>query len=162
MVMISFKKIVRNDIPTLCEIRNLCVDYLHDSRKFSIQESLNWFDSTNPNYYSIMVDEKMIGYFRTSNHSEINKNIYIGADIHPDYWGNGYGFESYLKFIPYLFDNYNLNKISLEVLSTNTRAVNLYKKIGFKKEGIKREEIFKNNEFVDSIIMSVLKKEYNI
>jgi RimJ/RimL family protein N-acetyltransferase len=48
----------------------------------------------------------------------------------------------------------------LEVLSTNTRAYNLYKKIGFFEEGIKREEIFRNGIFIDSIIMAILKKEW--
>ena len=160
--MITLKKITVDDIPTLCEIRNLCVDYLHNSNKFTLDETLRWFDYEKPNYYSIILDNKMIGYFRTSNYSENNKNIYVGADIHPDFWGKGYGFESYSKFIPYLFNNYHINKISLEVLSTNLRAINLYKKIGFKIEGTKREEILKNNKFIDSIIMSILKKEYYI
>jgi RimJ/RimL family protein N-acetyltransferase len=160
--MITLKKITIDDIPTLCEIRNLCVDYLHNSNKFTLDETLRWFNYDKPNYYSIILNNRMIGYFRTSNYSEINKSIYVGADIHPDFWGKGYGFDSYSKFIPYLFNDYGINKISLEVLSTNLRAINLYKKIGFKIEGIKREEILKNNKFIDSIIMSILKKEYNI
>jgi RimJ/RimL family protein N-acetyltransferase len=54
-----------------------------------------------------------------------------------------------------------LNKISLEVLSNNIIALNLYKKLGFVTEGIKRQEVYKNNQWVDSIIMSILKNEYN-
>jgi RimJ/RimL family protein N-acetyltransferase len=158
--MISFKKLTREDIPVLCEIRNLCTDYLHDSTMFSVDDSLKWFDTTNPNFYSINFNEKMIGYFRTSNYSKINKNIYIVADLHQQYWGVGVGFESYSLFLPYLFKSYDLNKISLEVLSTNKRAINLYQKIGFKIEGVKRDEVFKNNNFIDSIMMSILKKEH--
>lgn len=160
--MVSFRKITRQDIPVITEIRNLCVEYLHDSRQFSVEESFKWYDKFNPDFYAIIVNDKMIGYFRTSNYSPENLNIYIGADIHPDFQGKGIGFEVYSKFIPYIFEIYGLNKISLEVLSTNQRAISLYNKLGFKSEGIKREEIYKNNKFIDSIIMSILKKELNI
>jgi RimJ/RimL family protein N-acetyltransferase len=100
-----------------------------------------------------------IGYFRTSNYSEDNKNIYIGADLHSDYRGKGLGYTSYAQFIPYLFNSLKLNKISLEVLSTNMNAIKLYKKLGFVEEGIKRQEVYKNGKWVDSIVMSMLKTE---
>jgi len=160
--MISFEPLKEKDLEFLNEIRNYCAEeYLHDSRIFSLSDTLNWFRSTNPQYYIIFNNEEKIGYFRLSNYSIINRNIYIGADLHPKFWGKKLSYPSYQKFINYLFINYNLNKISLEVLSTNIRAYNLYKKLGFTQEGIKRQEIFKQNQFVDSIIMSLLKTEYN-
>jgi RimJ/RimL family protein N-acetyltransferase len=160
--MISFKPLKENDLEFLNEVRNYCAEeYLHDSRTFSLFDTLNWFKSTNPQYYIIFNDDEKIGYFRLSNYSVINRNIYIGADLHPKCWGKKLSYPSYQKFINYLFVNYNLNKISLEVLSTNIRAYNLYKKLGFIQEGIKRQEILKQNQFVDSIIMSLLKTEYD-
>lgn len=158
--MLNFRKLIREDIPTLCEIRNSCVDYLHDSNVFSVEESLNWFDKTKPNFYSILVESNMVGYFRTSNYSRLNRSIYIGADLHPNFWGQGIGYKSYSQFLPYLFETYNLNKISLEVLSTNNRAIKLYNKLGFNTDGVKRQEVYKNEKFVDSILMSILKNEY--
>ena len=70
----------------------------------------------------------------------MNKNIYIGCDLHKDWRGKGLSYLSYLEFIPKLFNTHNLHKISLEVLSTNIVAYNLYKKIGFIEEGRKRDE----------------------
>jgi len=46
------------------------------------------------------------------------------------------------------------------VLETNQRAINLYNKLGFIKEGVKREEVLKNNKWINSIVMSILKSEY--
>jgi hypothetical protein len=117
--------------------------------------------NTLPDYYIILSDDEKIGYFRLTNYSKINRNIYIGADLHPNFWGKKLSYNSYVKFMRYLFDTYELNKISLEVLSTNIRAINLYKKLNFVHEGIKRQEVLKQNQFVDSIIMSILKTEYN-
>jgi RimJ/RimL family protein N-acetyltransferase len=160
--MISFRRLEEIDLEFLNEVRNHCAEeYLHDSRTFSLSDTLNWFKATNPNYYVILNEGKKIGYFRLSNYSQPNQNIYIGADLHPKFWGKKLAYPSYQRFIDYLFINYDLNKISLEVLSTNIRAYNLYKKLGFVQEGIKRQEVLKQNQFVDSIIMSLLKTEYD-
>jgi RimJ/RimL family protein N-acetyltransferase len=159
--MITIIPIGENDLSFLCEIRNeTAPDYLHDSRTFTLEETIKWFKNTKPKFWIIWWNDCRIGYFRTSNYSEINRNIYIGADLHKDFRGRGLAYESYCKFMPILFKELNLHKISLEVLETNTRAINLYKKLGFKIEGIKREEVLKNGVWVGSIIMSILKNEY--
>jgi len=158
---IDFKKITPDYLEFLNKVRNeYALEYLHDSRTFTIDETKNWYHKNNPDFWMIFADEVLIGYFRLSNYSKENKNIYIGADIAKEYTGKGIAKKAYNLFIPFLFTEYNLNKISLEVLSTNQRAINLYDKLGFVKEGIKREEILKNNKWVDSIIMSILKSEY--
>ena len=162
--MIQFKKIQENDLHFLNEVRNLYAEeFLHDSRCFSINETHYWFNKFNPDYWIIWNDNKRIGYFRLSNHSKENFNIYVGADIHPDFIGQGLGYKSYKEFLNFLFNDpaYELNKVSLEVLATNERALHLYKKLGFIYEGCKRQEVLKNNMYIDSIIMSILKQEWN-
>jgi RimJ/RimL family protein N-acetyltransferase len=159
---ISFKKIGLNDLEFLNKVRNeYAKEYLHDSRTFTLEETKNWYYKSNPEFWMIILDNNTVGYFRLSNYSKENKSIYIGADIAKEYTGKGIAKDAYNKFIPYAFTIYNLNKISLEVLGTNERAINLYNKLGFVKEGVKREEVLKNGIWVDSIIMSILKSEYN-
>lgn len=159
--MISIRKLTKDDICFLNSVRNECAEkYLHDSRTFSIQDSYKWFETTNPDYYLILYNDVSIGYFRLSNYSSFNKNIYIGADLHKDWRGKGLAYESYCKFIPFIFKKYDLNKLTLEVLSNNLVAKNLYKKLGFIWEGTKRKEIYKNGLYIDSEIMSMLREEY--
>ena len=165
---LTFKKMKEEDVPFFVSLRNSCVDYLHCSEKFTEEQALNWFDNTNPLFYIINLEEKefpiisttKIGYFRTSNYSKTNKNIYIGADISEEYRGKGMGTKAYLKFIPFLFKELDLHKISLEVLETNERAAHLYTKVGFVIEGVKREETLKDGKYVNSIVMSILKREW--
>lgn len=158
---LRINRIEVEDLPFLCEVRNnYAEDFLHDSRTFTIDQTVEWFHKTNPDFWIIRDMNSRIGYFRLSNHSIVNRNIYIGADIAPQFKGLGYAKKAYSIFMPKLFENYNLNKISLEVLSTNNVAINLYKKLGFVQEGIKRQEVLKKEVFVDSIIMSVLKQDY--
>ena len=160
--MITLREMTSDDLEFFVDVRNSCAtEYLHDSRTFNFDEAYNWwFYGPKKEYYIIEYDGIEIGYFRTSNYSETNKNIYIGADLHSDWRGMGLSYITYLQFIPFMFESLNLHKISLEVLATNTRAINLYKKLGFVEEGRKRDEVLKNGVYVDSVIMSILKDEY--
>lgn len=158
---LSFCKLDEQHLKIVNEIRNeYCEEFLHDSRKFTLEETKEWFNKYKPEYYIINYNNTPVGYFRISNINHYHKNLCMGADIHKDYCGIGIGYHAYKKFIPYLFEKYNLNKISLEVLSTNKKAFSLYKKLGFVVEGIKRQDVLKNNIWVDSIIMSLLRQDY--
>lgn len=158
--MIEIINMTKDHIPFFTSVRNECaVEYLHNSNTFSVQQVCQWFDKNKPDYYIILHEKSPIGYFRVSQHSEENRNLYIGADLHKDFHGKGLAYESYCKFIPFIMKKYNLHKVSLEVLGTNQRAYNLYFKLGFVQEGIKRQEVLKCKKYIDSIIMSILKEE---
>lgn len=159
--MIYFKKIDSDDeLIFLNTVRNDCaVEFLHDSTIYTIEDTKKWYSTLQLSYYMVYLDKQKVGYFRISNYSFKNKNLYIGMDLHKEYRGQGLAFEAYRLFIPYVFNYYELNKISLEVLSTNEVAYNLYKKLGFIDEGVKRQEVLKNGIYVDSIIMSMLRSE---
>jgi [ribosomal protein S5]-alanine N-acetyltransferase len=75
-------------------------------------------------------------------------------------WGQGLGRRCTTFMVDYGFDQLNLNRIYLEVLATNTRAAELYRKIGFVEEGRLRSAQFKEGRYVDVIVMSVLRDEY--
>lgn len=157
--MFEFKKITKEDLSFLNEVRNECApEYLHDSRTFSYEEVVNWFEKTNPNYYLIFYENHRIGYFRLSNYSSVNKTIYIGMDLHKNWRGKKLAYDAYKQFIPKIIKEYNLRKIYLEVLSTNIVAKNLYKKLGFELESIKKHDVIKNEVLVDSEIMSLYVK----
>jgi RimJ/RimL family protein N-acetyltransferase len=159
--MIELRKINENDLIFVNSVRNVYSEqYLHDSRQFTLDETIEWFNKSNPDFYIIEFNGEKIGYFRLSNHSIKDKSIYIGADIAPEYKGKGFGKLSYKKFIPFIFKEYDLNTIILEVLATNTVAISLYEKLGFKQQSIKVNEVKKGDEFIDSIVMSISRDEY--
>jgi len=154
--MIELTPIREDDLAFLNEVRNEAApEYLHDSRTFTLEETTNWFKNTKPKFWIIWYGGHRIGYFRTSNYSEVNHNIYIGADLHKDFRGKGLAYQSYRKFIPLIFRKYKVNEILLEVLETNHRASNLYKKLGFNVIDVKKESVLKNGVWVDSIVMSL-------
>lgn len=157
---ITFRKIEEDDSAIISRIRNQSIQYLHDDTKFSEESTKKWIKETQPDWYAILLDGDMVGYFRLSNYSEKNRNIYIGADIEETHRGKGLGYQSYLSMMKNLFTSRKLNKITLEVLSTNERAYKLYKKLGFSVEGTKRQELWRKNTWIDSIIMSITRSEF--
>ena len=157
---ISLRLLNSSDLSFLLEVRNSCKDALHDNREFTLKDCINWFTKTKPEFYVIEHNKQNIGYVRTSNLSKENRSITIGADIHPKYRRMGYASAAYMIIINYLFYKMLFNRIDLEVLSNNTPAILLYEKLGFRYEGLKREAIFRNGKYIDSILMSILKKEW--
>lgn len=70
-----------------------------------------------------------------------------------DYQGKGYGQDTLITFMNYLYRHFELKKIEIDTLADNLRALSLYEKIGFRQtrieknywtdpEGIKHDLIF--------------------
>lgn len=150
------------DLPFLIEVRNACRFHLHDDKKVSLHDSVQWWQQQDPMFMIIQLHKGNIpvGYIRTSHLDMRNKRVMIGLDIHPDHRRQGYATEAYQLLLHYLFYRKGLHKVALEVLANNTGAIAMYDKLGFTREGIKRDEILRNGQYIDSIIMSILREEY--
>ncbi len=75
-------------------------------------------------------------------------------------WGRGYGSETMQLLINYGFRELGLHRIFLRVFSHNERAKRIYKQVGFRCEGVLRESYFHAGRFHDTIIMSILSREW--
>ena len=54
----------------------------------------------------------------------------------------------------------NLNRVELQVFDDNERGIRCYEKIGFVREGVQRQFRYREGRYVDSIMMSILREEY--
>lgn len=147
------------DLPFLLSVRNQSLEYIHNNSVFSLQDAQTWFITTNPNYLIVCCGSTDIGYFRTSNYDPINRHIMAGCDLLETYRGLGLGYKSWLLFLDMAFTTIRVHKVSLEVLETNQRAINLYKKLGFKVDGLKRDEVFRDGCWIGSILMSLIQSD---
>ena len=57
--------------------------------------------------------------------------------------------------IRYLFENKDANLIKLEVLVSNKRAIECYKKVGFTVSELRKNSNTVNGESVDSVVMTL-------
>lgn len=152
---ITFRKITPSDCSFVSILRNsVTEEFLHTSSKYTPKEVKEWIRDNNPNWYIIEYDKKDVGYFRCSNVDLDTKSLYVGADIMEENRGLGLGYKSYVEFIKFI-NSQGFDILKLEVLSTNTRAINLYKKLGFITTKVERNSIEKNGQMIDNIFMEL-------
>lgn len=71
--------------------------------------------------------------------------------------GKGYGEMCTDFMLDFGFNQLNLNRIELSLLSTNVVAHKLYMKKGFVQEGLLKQAQFKNGNYIDVILMAKFK-----
>lgn len=84
--------------------------------------------------------------------------IYIGE---PGAWGKGYGKDAIMTLLSYAFDRLDLHMVELWSLAPNERALRAYRACGFAVDATLRERSFKDGGFVDRVIMSVTREEFD-
>ena len=106
------------------------------------------------------------GWFPVGDVSFININwrdrsaeigIFIGEK---KFWNQKYGQKAMRTMLRHGFFNLNLNRIYLRVYETNPRAIRAYEQTGFVHEGRLRQAKFQNGKYIDVLLMSVLRTEW--
>lgn len=107
---------------------------------------------------------------------EKGKNITVGyALIRLDFKSNifevrriaitekrqGFGEEAMEGLFKYAFENTNTNRLWLDVYPDNVFGLNLYEKLGMHRDGILRANYKAERGYLDQIIYSMLREEYN-
>ena len=83
------------------------------------------------NIYSIFCENEFVGIIQKIR--EETENVHIGRFlINPELTGKGLGKRVLLEFINLIFQNEDVNSITLNVFDYNVGAKKLYEKVGFK------------------------------
>ncbi|WP_202076767.1 GNAT family N-acetyltransferase [Caldalkalibacillus salinus] len=77
----------------------------------------------------------------------------IGMCVHKEWRGRGVGSQLLALFLAWAEEQPTLEKICLEVFSTNKEAIQLYEKHGFVIEGIRKEQVKMKSEYIDLVTM---------
>lgn len=170
--MYKLRELERNDVKKLNEWRNNpeLINMLGAPFRYINSEvDFAWFDnymkSRSSNVRCAILDgnDEFIGVVSLTNINTINQSaefhIMIGDEGSQNKGAGTYATKSMLS---HAFENLNLNRIELTVLVDNYRAIKMYEKIGFRKEGELRNIYYKNGNFKNAYIYSILKEEYII
>ena len=76
------------------------------------------------------------------------------------FWGQGYGRRVMTLILDHAFNTLNLNRVFLRVYENNERAKRSYLGVGFVEEGRNRAAIYQDGEYIDVVMMSILKSEW--
>jgi RimJ/RimL family protein N-acetyltransferase len=137
---------------------------------FSLVEEENWFENMlkrppaeHPMVIEVHSDERWVmvgnvGLFDIDWRCRSGEvGIFIGDK---SFWNRGIGSEVMRLILRHGFNTLNLNRIMLQVYETNPRAIRTYEKAGFVIEGRKRQAMYKEGKYMDILMMSVLRSEW--
>jgi RimJ/RimL family protein N-acetyltransferase len=83
--------------------------------------------------------------------------LFIGE---PAYWGKGYAGDAARTLLAYAFDRWDLHQVELWALGDNDRALATYRRCGFVEEARLRERSWKDGRWVERVVMSVTRPEF--
>ena len=167
------------------KLRALAKDDAKISWVWRNKENIKYFYSGHPFYINQEQEEAWIEKISSSNIpltvfgiEELQTNSLVGMsflkDINLIYRtaefaifigdekakGKGYATEATRKTLTFAFNSLNLNRVFLKVQEDNISAIRLYEKCNFKREGVLRESVYKNGNYINEIMMSILKNEF--
>ncbi|MBM6649077.1 GNAT family N-acetyltransferase [Bacillus sp. RIT 809] len=101
------------------------------------------------------VHNRIVGFSRCegSNLKRLSHKVEFGVCILKEYWGYEIGKNLLQESIKWADEN-AVKKIALQVLETNEKAIQLYKKLGFEVEGIlKNDKKLSDGKYYNTIVM---------
>lgn len=134
--------------------------YAYPQSKSDIHKWLSMINSSPKNVsFGICCkqNDQLIGYAGISDISTLNRSgeffLLIGEK---EFWGKGVGTLITKLVTDYAIQTLGLHRVQLTASALNFGAIKAYEKAGYQHEGVMRQSGFRNGQFVDKVLMSVL------
>lgn len=111
-----------------------------------IKDSL--VDTQNRHFAIVDANNIYLGTISLKNIDLVNKHAEYAIVLRKAFWGKGVGKQASLLLIDFA-KQIGLHKIYLNVISTNTSAIQLYEKLGFRKSGVYKDHILRDGRYHD-------------
>jgi RimJ/RimL family protein N-acetyltransferase len=162
----KLRTIENTDLESIRGWRNSQIDVLRQYKPITYNEQQEYFNNLHKDSKQILFaieNKKLIGYCGLVN---INY-VYSTAEISfiADTYIKKSAYETAFTFVlqelsNIAFNSLNLNKLWTETYEFRKDHINILESCKFIKDGTLREHVYKNGKRYDSIIHSLLKKEY--
>jgi RimJ/RimL family protein N-acetyltransferase len=147
------------------EIENMVMGY---SYPVSTYQQRKWFEQlrSKQDELRLIIHTEQHGPIGTVMLTEIdwkNRTAVFGSKITSsnNLRGRGYGTKATYALVKHGFEQLNLNCIYSYIIKYNIASQRVKEKCGFRRDGILRERIYKNGEYHDVVIWSILKDEFD-
>ncbi|MEK6851197.1 MAG: GNAT family N-acetyltransferase, partial [Candidatus Thermoplasmatota archaeon] len=119
------------------------------------REWIRGFDERLSVLYAAEVDGKVVGQLdiHIPGYPKARHVANLGIAVVKAYRDRGIGRALMERALAWMKDK-GVEKATLEVFSTNSRAIALYKKLGFEVEGVRRRQYKVRGTFVDDVLMA--------
>jgi [ribosomal protein S5]-alanine N-acetyltransferase len=99
-----------------------------------------------------------IGLRLVEPHEQAELGYWLGIP----HWGKGYGTEAAREMLRYGFEDLHLHRIFASHFKHNPASGRILRKIGMRHEGCQREHFRKWDQFIDSELYGILRREWQI
>ncbi len=148
----------RNDPEVAATLVNV-----HESREIIKK----WYETVKFNQSErnfLIIDSasgKSIGHTGLAKIDFVNRNAELFVIIgEKNYWNQAFGRDTVNALLRYGFHELNLQRIYLDTVQYNEKAIKCYQACGFVEEGLLRKARYKNGAYHDVIIMGILRDEW--
>jgi [ribosomal protein S5]-alanine N-acetyltransferase len=127
----------------------------------------SYYEASKPPHAALFAicmkeDDTYIGNARLGEFDWINRVCIYGRLLgNRDYQGHGYGTEVLILLLRYGFHILGFNRIWSAAVSANKVSLASNDRVGMLREGIQRQSIFKNGEFVDGVVLAMLREGFD-
>jgi ribosomal-protein-alanine N-acetyltransferase len=99
----------------------------------------------------------IMGFYRTQPE---HFRTELGYMITAEHWGKGYVTEAVTVLLDFAFNSLQFHSIEAVIDSRHIASERVLQKVGFIKEAHFKENFYYNNEFTDTVIYSLLKRNF--
>jgi [ribosomal protein S5]-alanine N-acetyltransferase len=105
-------------------------------------------------------DERLIGKCGYNEWRKRHRRGDISYIVASEHWGKGIVSEALRAVLNYGFDHMNLHSVEAGVTPGNEASTRMLERLGFHLEGQLRENFWAEDRFVDSLIYSLLRRDW--
>ena len=174
-IKVRCRKIRESDLEKIMNWRMLpeVTKYMLTDPKLTIEGQKKWFEKIKKEYerplqeresfyWVLEVDEVPVGVVSMVDWNRRKSSIRTGEYVAVQE-------KSSIKLIidlqysmyEFAFEALGVNKIAFEIMSNNMGTILINRRFGANEDGIMRDEVFKDGEYFDLHLFSILKNEWN-
>ena len=132
--------------------------------RMSAQDAHAWLQSLGEDEVVYAIQAPRFGHIGNVKYGPINwSNLAVDISIligEKESWGHGFGAEAVYLVSKHLFEDRQVNRLA--AASVNPAFIRMVQKLGWQQEGVQREESRVGGKFYDSVLLSLLKRDFKI
>lgn len=139
----------------------ICRPYHNDT--ISFQKWLNSALVDRINDFMVFRDNgKFLGIAYSYEFHPLEGHTRMTIAVKEEYISTGIGCLSATRFLEYLFKNYALRKVYMNVYDYNNNSIKSLESLGLREEARLKEYHYYNNNYYDMVIFSISRQEYEL
>lgn len=159
---VTLQKADESDIDFFTELKNESWWGTHRSLIVNSGDQRNWFQSIPSNALFMMsyYNGQKLGVAAYTNIDYLGRTLDIAGTVHKKERGEA-SFAGFKAGTDFAFEILNMHRLNAEVLETNLAALKIDLGIlGFRYEGRKRKAVYKSGIYIDSIVLGLLREDW--